>query len=420
MIVRSGGRDVAVKSSSTWPEAWPYSAVPPSELVGGGLSGATRTHLEQAVGIPALLGVMYRLSVLGAGVPVKVYRGQAPARYPATDTWQYELLHDRPNTDGLGALPFYTDLYFSLAGAGYTAVRKWPSFDGKRIAELEPVDATKITPKRADDGRLVFDYRDAGKTETLDRRDIIYIRGPAMPGSLVGLSPIAAARLGLITALKRQLFEARWYDRNAQPGVLMAFPEKMPKTEAEAWIDMWDERHQGPENWHSTGAIGGGADVTVLPINLRDAQFVEANQFTAAQIGGMYGVTLPFLNMGENSPTAEDWRYLVVAALGWMLTAVAQAFTQDRDLFPLEPRPERRMLAEHVLDGLTRADMKTRYAAYKDARQAGWLTANEIRAKENEPPHPDGDELQATPVGGAPNDQGDRGGSASEEPPDDS
>lgn len=415
MIVRSGGRDVELKSS-TWPEAWPYSAVPPSELVGGGLYGASRTHLEQAVGIPALLSVMYRISVLTAGVPLKVYRGQSPQRVAATDSWQYELLHDRPTTDGIGALSFYADLAFSIAGAGYTAVRKWKSRG--RVAELEPVDATKITPKRADDGRLVFELRDSGKPETLDKRDIIYIRGPAMPGSVVGLSPIAATRLGLTTALKRQLFEGRWYDKNAQAGVIMAFPEKMPQVEAEGWIDMWDERHQGPENWHSTGAIGGGAQVTVLPINLRDAQFVEANQFTAAQIGGMYGMTLPFLNMGENSPTPEDWHYLVVAGLGWILTAIGQAFTQDRDLFPLEPDPSRRMLAEHVLDALTKADMKTRYEAYLKARQAGWLTANEIRAKENEPPHPDGDELQATPVGGAPNHPG-RPTQGAEEPPED-
>jgi hypothetical protein len=35
------------------------------------------------------------------------------------------------------------------------------------------------------------------------------------------------------------------------------------------------------------------------------------------------------------------------------------------------------------------------------ARQAGWLTANEIRALENYPPVDGGDVLQVTPVGGA-------------------
>lgn len=401
MIVRSGGRDVALRSSSVWPQAWPYSGVPPAELVGGGLLGAARTQLDQAVGIPALLGVLLRVSQLAGGVPVKVYRGDAPNRTVATDSWQYELLHNRPTTDGLGAFPFYADLVFSIAGAGYTCVRKYKV--GRRVAELAPLDATKVTPKRDDSGQLVFELRDGGKPELLDRREIIYIRGPAMPGSDVGLSPIAAQRLGITTGLKRKLFEARYFDRNAEPRVVLAFPERMDRQTAEGWIDMWNEEHAGEENWHSTAAIGGGATATVLPINLRDAQFVQANEFTAAEIGGIYGVPLPFLNLGDNSPTEEDWKFLVTAGIGWILTAIGQAFTQDRDLFPLDPDPSRRMLAEHVVDALTKADIKTRYEAYKAARQAGWLKANEIRALENYPPDPDGDQLQATPVGGAPN-----------------
>lgn len=406
MIVRSGGRDVAVKSSSTWVEAWPYNGgVPPSELVGGGLLGSTRVHLEQAVGIPALLGVMLRTSLLAAGVPLKVYRGQSPDRGVADDSWQYHALHDRPNRDGLGAQAFYADIFFSLAGAGYACIRKHPGLEpaSRRTYSFEPLDVTKTTPKRDDLGQLIFEYRDGGKPEILTQRDVIYVRGPAMPGSLVGLSPIAAARLGITTALKRQLFEARYYDRNAEARVVLSFPERMTRTEAEGWVDMWDEDHSGPENWHSTGAIGGGATVTTVPVSLVDAQYVEANQFTAAQLGAIYGMPLPFLNLGDNSPTEEDWRYLVTAGIGWMLTAVAQAFTQDRDVFPIETDPRQRMLAEHVVDALTKADIKTRYDAYKAARQAGWLTANEIRAKENYPPDDRGDDLQATPVGGAPN-----------------
>jgi hypothetical protein len=51
-----------------------------------------------------------------------------------------------------------------------------------------------------------------------------------------------------------------------------------------------------------------------------------------------------------------------------------------------------------------RAELAARYAAYLQARQAGWLSVNDIRRKENEPGiGPAGDEYQSTPVGGAPN-----------------
>ena len=45
------------------------------------------------------------------------------------------------------------------------------------------------------------------------------------------------------------------------------------------------------------------------------------------------------------------------------------------------------------VSSLTRGDPKTVYANYQSARAAGWMTANEIRQRENLPPRDDGDSL---------------------------
>lgn len=403
MIVRSGGRDLVVGAprASSWPEAWPYDYEPPAELVGG--SGPlTGTQLERAVGLPALLGVLLRLGQGAGMVPIKVYRGRAPNREVAWDSPQYELLHDRPSSE-CSPDAFYADAAASVAGVGYTAIRKFKA-NGRRgpVSELLVLNAGKVTPRRQG-GQLVFEDRTEGQTVTRDRTEILYIRGLALSGGVVGLSPISTARLGILTGIKRQAFEYRYFRNNAEARVVIAFPERMDRATAEGWVDLWEGDHQGEENWHRTAAIGGGAAVTHLPVSMADAQFVEANRMTGEQIGGIYGMPKSFLNIGDNAPTAEDWRFFVTFGLGWILNAIGQSLTADRDLFPLEPNPELRMHAEHVTDALLKPDIKTRYDAYRLARQAGWLTANEIRALENYPPHEDGDVLQATPVGGAPN-----------------
>ena len=401
MIVRSGGRDVEMRSSS-WPEAWPYSSEPPAELVGGNPLSQMLMPLERAVGLPALLGVLLRMGQGVGMVPLKVYRGQAPVREIAIDTEQYDLLHDRPNSEG-PPFAFYGDLGASVAGVGYGCARKYRT-NGLRgpVKEMIPLDSAKVTPKRQG-GRIVFEDRTEGQAVTRDQREILYVRNIAFAGGVAGLSPISAARLGILTGLKRQAFEYRYFRNNAEARVVISFPERMPREQAEEWVDLWEGDHQGEENWHRTAAIGGGATVTHLPVSMEDAQFVEANAMTGEQIGGIYGVPKPFLNIGDNSPTTEDWRFFVTFGLGWILTAIAQSITHDRDIFPLEVDRSRRLMAEHVLHGLTKPDIETLYNAYRLARQAGWLTANEIRAMENQPPHPDGDELQQTPVGGAPN-----------------
>lgn len=400
MIVQSGGRDVQIRASGSWPGAWPYSSQPPSELVGGALlGGAMLTTLERAIGLPALLGILLRIGQ-GVGLaPLKVYRGQAPTREVAGDTWQYELLHNRPSSECWPAA-FFGDLAASVAGVGYSPLRKYKT-NGRRgpVRELHVMDATKVTPKRSG-GRLVFEDRTEGQTVVRDQTEILCVRGLALGGGAVGFSPISAARLGIITALKRQMFEYQYFRNNAEARVAISFPQNVKPAQAKEWKELWNEEHQGEENWHSTSVMGGGATITHLPVTMADAQFVEANAMTAEQMGGIYSMPKVFLNIGENSPTDQDWRILVTLCFGWIFTAISQSFTHDRDLFPIEPDPRRRLMAEHTVDALLRPDLKTRYEAYKAARQAGWMTSNEIRALENMPPHPDGDKLQVIPVGG--------------------
>ena len=80
------------------------------------------------------------------------------------------------------------------------------------------------------------------------------------------------------------------------------------------------------------------------------------------------------------------------------LKRIERALAADSEMFGGS-----RLFPEFLTESLLRADMKTRNESYLKARQAGWMTANEIRERENMPAHPDGDELQSTPVGGAPN-----------------
>src|SRR3954452_11642301 len=80
------------------------------------------------------------------------------------------------------------------------------------------------------------------------------------------------------------------------------------------------------------------------------------------------------------------------------LVRFEEALHADDDIFP-----DKDLFPEFLADGVLRADTAARYGAYLQGRQAGWLSVNDIRAKENMPPIEDGDQYQTTPVGGAPN-----------------
>lgn len=394
MIVATGRGDMPLEVKMDLAD-WPWSSSPPDSW----LAQFSNVDVANAVGVPALLGILLRIGN-GVGMLPQLVYDTGPRR--ATETWQYDLLHRAPSTE---ATPFQLrgDIAISIAAQGKAFVRKVKGRGG-RVRELIVLDARKVKPRRQA-GRLVFDDHTDEKPVVRDSGDIIYIRGLAVNGSVEGLAPVTSLRLAVTAALKRQHFEGRYFDNDATPRLIFKFPQGLSAEQAKAYMDAWNAEHQGLENAHKAGAIGGGADVMPLPVSLADAQFVDSMRLTGVQLAGVYGMPLPYLGLANVSPTEADRMQYVTHCLGPYFTVIDQAFNADDDLFPRGGT----LFAEHLADALLRPDTRTRYAAYKDARQAGWLTSNEIRGLENYPAHPDGDVLQQTPVGGAPNTDPDAG-----------
>lgn len=395
---RPAGRPAGAGPQAAGPDPFPsWFPVPDDEAIlatGIGAAGG----MSRAVGVPALLSVVLRTGQGIGMLPVKVYRRDADGnREEAPDTQAWARLHDLPSSEATSP-EFNADVGSSIAGLGKAVVRKIKSNTGRGVLELIVEDANAWKARRSG-GRLVFDkVSDGGQTPPLDRRDLIYMRGLALNGSLEPLSPIGAHRQALTSVgLLRQTFERSHYRNGARPWTVLTGPEDMEREELGEWVDAWNETAQGADQAGGTAAIAGGFKVESLPINFSDAQFVEANQWTAAQVGAVYGMPRPFLNLSDVAPTEADWRYWVTFGLGWIAGVRDAAFSADPDLFPREADGA---YAETVTDALLKPDTVKRFEAYKAARHAGWLTSNEVRRLENYPPHPDGDVLQAIPVGG--------------------
>jgi len=397
MIVAGENRaDLEVRAGGLLRD-WPWTLPVPDSLLGAGL-----VSLEHAVGLPALTACLYRLAEGIGQMPQIVYRGGArrEQRERATDSDQWRLLHKRPNEDTTPSV-FRGDIAMSVAGTGNAYIRKFKSTVG-RVMDLVPLDATTVVPRRMG-GRVVFEDSSEGQTVTRTSREIIHVRGIALAGAVEGMSRITATRLALANALRRIQFEDRFYKNDARPGIALTMPMGVDQEQAERWLDVWRVKHEGLDRAHRPAAVPFGTDITPIPVSLEDAQFVESQRFSVQQTAGLFGIPSAMVAPRDDGPglTESDRVQFVTFALGPLFVGIDEAFNADRDLFP-DDDPEE-LFVESLADALLRPDTASRYSAYKAARQAGWLTANEIRALENYPPRDEGDELQSTPVGGAPN-----------------
>lgn len=372
---------------------YPWSLTPPDWWLRLGSAGDSR----RAVGIPALLAVLRAISGPASLCPLVVYTDDdAKTRARTSDQWR--LLHDQPEPR-VPASRLVADAALSLAANG-----NWYGLKivvRGRVMRLTTIDARRITPER-EAGEIVYRDRGTGKAgtpATYYPGEIVHARLAAHSGDLCGLSPVGELRVATAAALERRQFEQRVLANDARPG--MVFKSSAPPTtedEADSWVERWMAKHSGPENAGRPTIISVDDDIITLPVNLADLQFVEQNRNTREELAGVYQMPLPYVG-ADRTPTYEDRQTFALFCLGPILTPFADSLNADAEIFP----PGSGLFVEPLYDAILQTSARERYEAYRLARQGGWVTANELRARENLPAVDGGDQIQETPVGGAPN-----------------
>lgn len=364
-----------------------------------------RITVESAAGLPAFLRGVRLISETAAGLPIMLYRGFGDDRKPSPKAPQLALLR-RPNPDS-SPFVFWSYLYTSLIrGNAYiykVKVRQRPG--GKVLKYFYPINPEFVTP-HYEGSSVQFDIRDREYGPTVKeagRDEVIHIPGVLLRDPYVGVSIVEAFRNGLGTELGRQRFEGRYIQNDAAPSVLLKHggPGSPTLEQRQEIRSGYESRHAGANNAGRVGMMWGGWDVAPFPVSMQDAQFIESKKYGVQDISRMVGV--PSSRLGEpayrtpETAEAENMKFLQDGLMPWMLR-LEQALTSDADVFP-----ETDWGMEFDTNQFLRADIHTRWDAYRLGRQGGWITANEIRAREGLAPADGGDEIQQTPVGGAAN-----------------
>ncbi len=354
---------------------------------------------DQAFGLPAVSSVIRSAAEVVASLPFIVYR-DGPVKTRAPDAWQYGLLHDRPS-ETCDSFEFFYDLALSLEATQNAFLQK--AKFRSRVYELYILDPQRVTVHRdRNTGRKLFDvYLGEGRVRRdLTTDEIIHIRGfSPSPGAVAGVSLLQTHRDPLGAAIAMQKFEGDYFRNSAMPPFW--FTGAQNRDQAKEMVDAHNAQHQGTGRQWRAGALWGAADVKHLPISMQDALFVDAKQLSIEDICRIWRWPRSFAELrDEQQITDRNARMADFLKLNLLprLRRIERAFAADNDLFW-----DSGLFGEFLTHALERADFVTRVRGYKDARQGGWITGNEIRELENYPPLEGGDELLVTPTGSAPN-----------------
>lgn len=364
------------RTIDTWDIPWNRSVL---------AGGSTITEIT-AFNLSAVWACQTLIADAIATLPVDTYRKSGTVREPTSPpVWV-----SNPNPD-MGRIDYETQRLLSLLGYGdaYSLlVRSGGSTDPRApVVQRRIVDPWRVRPFRAPTtGELLYDVN--GKTYLASQ--VQHVRGYVRPGDLCGMSVIEHARRSLGLGAQAEAFGEKFYQNGVTANVALEMPQ-MPADVQGDVIDKMREtvadRYAGSGNAFRPLVLMGGTTAKTLSINPQDAQFLETRKFQVEEIARWFRV--PPHMIGDLDRSTSWGTGIEQQTLGFakftLQPWIARLEEADSALLT---RPQ---FLRYNLNAFLRADLLTRYRAYALGRAGGWLSANDVRGTEDEPPIDGGD-----------------------------
>lgn len=371
------------RSSLSNPALWMYPAFGAVDT-GTGIAVTENT----ALGSTAIWAGVRIISESIASIPLGVFeRRDDDGRDIRRDHLLHRILHNSPNPM-LTALEFREMQMMNLLLSGNSYAEIVRNGAG-RVAELWPLWPHRVKVQ-AHDGKVLYRVSvPNGKEVFLKPDQVLHVRG-ASRGGLVGLDPIATNAQSVGLSLSLQKFQSKFFANSARPGGVLEHPGAMSEDAQKRFKKAWEDSHRGLDQAHRVAILEEGMTWKQMGISPEQAQTIEARKFQLGETARLLNMP-PHLLRDLERATFSNIEQQSIEFVSYTIRPWAVRLEQRYDMQTLTAKEQERFFTKHILEGLLRGDMKSRFEAYAIARNGGWMSANDIRRIEDQNPIPDGD-----------------------------
>ncbi len=370
--------------SLTNPPEWLVSALGQPTYTGESVT------VERSLTVPAVLSALTILSQDIASLPLILYRRLPRGKERATDHPYYTLLHDAPN-------PEMTSVTFREIMVSHMLA--WGDFFGQLIYDRRGTvrEIWPLSPERMEvgrkDGQRIYLYRTVqGGQVAFSQSDLLHIPGLSFDG-MRGKSLISLARNAIGLAMTTEKYGSKVFSNDARPSVVLKTKARMDTPAIENLIASWNQAYGGAGNAAKTAVLEEGMDIQTLGFPAKDAQYIETQQWTIAQIARVFRI--PPHMLGDVDRSTSWGSGIEQQELGYLQHTLRPHMIRieqglNKDLLLSADRTE--YFFEHLVDAMLRTDIQTRMQAYVLGITNGVYTRNEVRERENLLPYEGGDD----------------------------
>ncbi|WP_124728812.1 phage portal protein [Staphylospora marina] len=330
-----------------------------------------------------IFAAITRISNSLASLPLKLYRDFTPvmnqigdlvANAPNPNTTSFDFIRTMEvcrNTFGNAyALKMYDENY--------------------QVQSLYPLDPTRVTPVIEKDTReLFYEVQTEEGRYYIHNMDLIHVKHIHAIG-YQGLNPIDVLRNTVDFDAKVRQFSIEQMDSAVKASFLLKMNAQLSRDKKQEILDGFKQFYR-----ENGGVIIQEAGMEVLPIDRTfiDTKVFEVEKITRARVATVFNIPVHMLGETEGS-SYSSMEQMALEFVQTTLAPIVRQYEQEFNRKLLTERERSRGLGfKFNLNALLRGDIKTRAEFYFKGIRSGWFTPNEVRAYEELPPLPGGDQL---------------------------
>lgn len=269
-----------------------------------------------------------------------------------------------------------------LWGNGYAEIVR----DGAgRVVEMWPIHPERVDVQRdVTTDALTYEVRSPGRGDAilLAPMDVFHLRG--FGNGPVGLSVVEHAAQSIGWAQATEMFGASFFGNGLNMGGFIEVQGQLSPPAKNLLRAALDQMFKGPRNSHKWGILDAGMKATRTSAAPDEAQMVEAMQFQVETICRWFGVpphkVMHLLRATFSNIEHQSIEVVSDAVSPWVIRLEEEAN------YKLFGSNRQGLYTDMDLRALMRGDAKTRSEYYKNMREMGAYSADDVLTREGDNP----------------------------------
>lgn len=314
-------------------------------------------------------------------LPLQIYERTPDGRRVATEHPLYRILHLSPNAYSTAQTFVESNVASMLLhGNAWNRIQRV----GNGIVALDFINPNTLVGVNRDSNHNVVSivYRENNNDVTVLKKDLFFLPAFSTNGK-TGLSAVQHGAKVFGSALASSSAANNHFKNGLMPTTAFKFDKTLNEEQREDFRD-YVNTQSGALNAGNSIALEAGMEIEGIGINPKDSQLLESRLFSVEEVCRWFGVDPSLVGHGgKDSNFGTGLEQKMLGFLTFTLRPWLTRIEQRINKFLFTPEEQGRYYAQFSVEGLLRADTKSRAEFYRIMVEIGTMTRNEVRMKEN-------------------------------------